>query len=136
MKLLKKIGLSITAIAFCLSLAFTASYAQPGKAKYQGNSGKHRGWTQGKHKGWNKRDGNWVRTNGRDYRRQRDGRYYDRNGIRITPQERRRLERQQSRLGRLRDRYYRDGSLNSKEQQKLDKKYSKYRRSVRKARRN
>ena len=127
----------MTAIAFCLSLAVTADYAQPGKAKYKDNNGKHRGWTQGRHKGWDKqRDDRWVRTNGRDYRRQRDGIYYDRNGRRITPQERRRLERQQSRLGRLQDRYYRDGSLSNKEQQKLDKKYTKYRRSVRKARRN
>jgi len=136
MKTLKKFGLFLTAIAFCLSLAVTASYAQPGKAKYEGNKGKHKGWTQGKHRGWDRRDDNWVRTNGRDYRRQRDGRYYDRNGIRITPQERRRLERQQSRLGRLRDRFYRDGSLSNKEERKLDKKYTKYRRSIRKARRN
>ncbi len=136
MKILKKFGLLLSAIAFCLSLAVTASYAQPGKAKYEGNKGKHKGWTQGKHRGWDRRDDNWVRTNGRDYRRQRDGRYYDRNGIRITPQERRRLERQQSRLGRLRDRFYRDGSLSNKEERKLDKKYTKYRRNIRKARRN
>ena len=135
MKTLKKIGLIFTTIAFCLSLTVMTSYAQPGKAKYSGNKGKHKGWTQGKHKGWNKRDDKWIRTNGRDYRRNRDGRFYDRNGRRITPQEGRRLERQQSRIGRLQTRYYRDGSLSSKEQQKLDKKYSKYNRSVRKARR-
>jgi len=135
MKTLKKLGLIFSTIAFCMTLAVTASYAQPGKAKYKGNNGKHKGWTQGKNKGWDKRDNKWVRNNGRDYRRYRDGRYYDRNGRRITPQERRRLERQQSRLGRLENRYYRDGSLSKKEQQKLDSKYSKYRRSVRKARR-
>ena len=133
MKTLKKLGLIFSTIAFCLSLAVTASYAQPGKAKYSGNKGKHKGWTQGKHKGRIKRDDKVVKVNGRDYLRNRDGRFYDRNGIRITPQERRRLERQQSRLGRSQDRYYRDGSISYKEQQKLDKKYSKYRRSVRKA---
>ena len=99
MKTLKKLGLIFSTIAFCMTLAVTASYAQPGKAKYKGNNGKHKGWTQGKNKGWDKRDNKWVRNNGRDYRR------------------------------------YRDGSLSKKEQQKLDSKYSKYRRSVRKARR-
>ena len=51
MKTLKKLGLVFTALAFCISLAVTASYAQPGKAKWQGNNGKHKGWYKGKHKG-------------------------------------------------------------------------------------
>ena len=136
MKTLKKLGLIFTAIAFCLTLVVSVNYAQPGKAKYEGNNGKHKGWTKGKHKGWAKRDNNWVRTVRSDYQRYQNSRYYDRNGRRITPQEYRRLQRQQNRIYRSQNRYYRDGSLSYKEQQKLNKQYSKYRRSVRKAQRN
>ena len=136
MKTLKKLGLIFMALVFCLSLAASAINAQPGRAKYSGNNGKHKGWTKGNPNGWEKRDNNWVRTAGRDYQRYQNSRYYDRNGRRITPQEYRRLQRQRSRIYRSQNRYYRDGSLSYKEQQKLNKQYSKYRRSVRKARRN
>lgn len=124
MKTLKKLGLIFTALVFCLSLAVTASYAQPGKAKWKGNNGKHKGWAKQQNQGIAYNSG------------YQNGRYYDRNGRRITAQEYRRLQRQRSRIYRSRERYYRDGSLSYKERQKLGKQYSKYRRSVRKARRN
>lgn len=116
MKTLKKLGLILTALVFCLSLAVTASYAQ--------GKGKHKGWAKQKKQGIVYNVG------------YQDGRYYDRNGRRITAQEYRRLQRQRSRIYRSRDRYYRDGSLSYKERQKLAKQRSKYKRSVRKAYRN
>ena len=128
MKTLKKLGLIFSAIAFCLSIAVSASYAQPGKAKYEGNRGKHKGWEK-------QADRRQAMRSGVDYRRyNQDGRYYDRSGRRITAQEYRRLQRQRSRISRSRDRFYRDGSLSDKERQKLAKQRSKFRRSVRKAR--
>ena len=120
MKTLKKLGLICSAMVFCLSLTVSASYAQ-GK---------------GKHKGWEKQEHQRVVDGGPTYSRYQNGRYYDRYGRRITPQEYRRLQRQRSRISRSRDRFYRDGSLSDKERQKLAKQRSKYRRSVRKARSN
>lgn len=130
MNYLKKIGFVLSAAIFCLSLAALSASAQPGKAKYGGNNGKHKGWTQGRHNGWNRNQTiDWNRRG--SYRRTNRGIFNNR----ITWQEYRRLSRQKSRLGRTENRYYRDGVLSSKEQGKLDKKYGKYRRSVYKARR-
>lgn len=54
MYLLRKIGLAILVAAFILTLSVITSYAQPGRARWEGNNGRHLGWTMGKHKGWYK----------------------------------------------------------------------------------
>jgi len=124
MKLLKKLGLALSAIAFCLSLSVTASYAQPGKAKMTGNQGKHKGWTQGKHKGWYKgKKVGWQNN-------QVQPRWVWWGSRRVTPQEYSRLQRERARLLARRARYNSDGTITAKERQKLRKKYSKYRRHV------
>lgn len=138
MKLLKKLGLVFSSIAFLMSLAVVTTYAQPGKARYEGNRGKHRGWTIGKHKGWYKnrgwdrRDERWERRNSR-YDRRND-RAYSRG--RLTSEELRRLERRRERLDRITDRYNRDGRINNREQRRLNRQYSTYNRRYRRVVRN
>ena len=127
MKLLKKLGLMLSAIAFCLSLSVATANAQPGKAKWTGNQGKHKGWTQGKHKGWSKgKKVGWINRDDDWWRRNRN----------LTWQERRRLSRERARLLARRARYNSDGVLSTKEQRKLSKKYYKLRRDVRRDRRD
>ena len=122
MKLLKKLSLILTAITFCLSLLVATAAAQPGKAKHRGNNGNHYGWEKGKHKGWNKgKKTGWTNRNGswdRDDDRRRRGRLSD-------EEYERRLQRRQSHLERLRDRYDNDGIITSREQRRLDR-YSNY----------
>jgi hypothetical protein len=68
MKLLKKISLAAFATCLlCIASSVPAS-AQHGRARWEGNSGRHLGWTMGRHNGWNKRtwNGRW---------RDRDSRY-------------------------------------------------------------
>jgi len=125
MKIVKKIGFVLFAIAFCLSLSITSAYAQPGKARYEGNNGKHKGWVKGQHKGWRKRD---SRSERRVYRGYRSGQ--------INSSEYRRLQRRGNRLERVEYRYRRDGSLNAKERRKLNTKYTKYNGKINRARRN
>jgi hypothetical protein len=138
MKLLKKLGLAFSAIAFLMSLAVMTTYAQPGKARYEGNRGKHRGWTIGKHRGWN-RDRNWERRDERWERRndrldRRNDRAYSRG--RITAEELQRLERRRERLDSLADRYEDNGRINNREQRRLNRRYSTYNRRYRRAVRN
>lgn len=138
MNYLKKLSLVASAVVFSLSLAAMSASAQPGRARYEGNNGKHKGWTQGKHYGWDRNQSDRY-----DRRDRRSDRRYSRirqsSGLwssgRITPQEYRRLSRQKNRISRSENRYYRDGSLSYKENRKLDKQYDKYKRSVYKARR-
>ena len=119
MKLLK-FGLITTALLFAFSV--TSSYAQPGKARYGGNQGKHKGWERGNHDGWDRgRKTGWQ------------GNY--RHG-RISDRERDRLRRQRERIFNSRNRYYRDGYLNNNERRKLTKKVTKYRRNVYRDRRD
>lgn len=125
MKSLKKLGLLFSAIVFCLSVSAASAYAQPGKAKYEGNRGKHKGWTIGKHKGWEKRDAAADRRLSRA----------DRNG-RLSESERRRLTRRGSRLERLETRLNRDGSLSRRDRRTLNRKYTKYNRRITRARSN
>ena len=54
MKMLKKISLALVALIFSLSMFVIAGEAQPGRAKWHGNNGRHLGWNNGRHKGWNK----------------------------------------------------------------------------------
>lgn len=133
MKTLKKFGLIFTALAFCLTLAVSASYAQPGRAKYSGNNGKHRGWTQGRHRGWDKRDDRFERRNSRLDRR------IDRSygSGKLSSAEYRRLERQRQRLDRRADRYENTGrGINNREQRRLNRQYNSYNRRYRRAVRN
>jgi hypothetical protein len=147
MSYLKKIGLLFTAFAFCLTLSITASYGQPGKAKWKGNNGQHRGWTTGQRNGWTRgrktgwnyrRDDDWRQTRSRSgywqNTRSRE-QYYQRNS-RISPQEYRRLQRQRARINRNTGRFYRDGYLSDKERRRLQRQYYKYRRNVYRDRRD
>ncbi len=112
MKTMKKIGLILSVFAFCLSIFAISGNAQT----YQDRN-------------WRNRQNRQVYSQGRVYRNQRNRR--------ISPQEARRLERQRERLYRTRNRYYRnDGQISYKERQKLQKKYYKYRRNVRRDRRD
>ena len=123
MNILKKLGLAFASLAFVMALSVVSANAQPGKAGWNGNNGKHRGWTQGQHRGWNKgrktgwqdRNSWWSRQTDRRYR---TGRYDD--------YKYRRLERQRERLYNSRNRYYSDGYLSDKERRKLNKRYQKY----------
>lgn len=125
MKSLKKLGLVLSAIAFCLCVSAASAYAQPGKAKYEGNRGLHKGWEKGKHYGWEKRD---KRADHRLNRSTRQGR--------LSSEELSRLSRQGTRLERLEDRLRRDGSLSGKDRRKLNKKYTKYNHRITRARNN
>src|SRR5688572_31934664 len=96
MELIRRITLASIAIAFCLSLAVVAADAQPGRARWEGNRGQHRGWTMGRHRGW-------------DNRGRRIGwsdNYSSRYG-RLSWRERRRLERIRNRRI-ARQRFYSD----------------------------
>ena len=133
MNSLKKLSLIFTAIAFCLSLAVTATYAQPGRAKWQGNNGKHKGWYKGKHKGWDKRDDRFNRRNARLDRR--IDRSYSRG--RLSAEEYRRLERRRMTLHRVANRYQNTGrGINNREQRRLNRQYNTYNRRYRRAVRN
>lgn len=77
MKILKILGLTSAAFALVLGLFVATSNAQPGRARWQGNNGRHLGWSNGRHNGWNKgRKRGWDNDyyNG-SYRRSRN-RYY------------------------------------------------------------
>jgi hypothetical protein len=76
------------------------------------NPGRRVGWTRNNRDGWNNRNRG------------------------ITPQEQRRLSRQRSRIGTLRNRINRDGVITNREYRKLDKRTDKYVWKVRKARNN
>jgi len=143
MSYLRKFGLLFTVFAFCMSLAVVTSFAQPGKARWEGNNGRHRGWEQGKRNGWNNgRKTGWRNRNNDYYWQQnrygsRD--YYSRQnrwGGRVTPREYWRMQRQRSRIYRNTDRYYSDGYLSDKESRKLMKQRYKYRRSAYRNRRD
>jgi hypothetical protein len=68
MKLLKTLGLMFIVSAFLLAFSAVGSYAQPGKARWGGNQGKHKGWSKGNHYGWNKgRKTGWNRRYNRSY---------------------------------------------------------------------
>jgi hypothetical protein len=134
MKFIKKLGVIFAAIAFCLSLTVATSYAQPGKAGWKNNNGKHKGWYKGQRNGWNKgRKTGWLNRTGilsqQDWRNNRTTRR-TRTG-RLTSQELRQLQRRQTLLNRTRNRYYSDGYLTNRESRKLNKRTNKYQRRVR-----
>lgn len=61
MNLLKKFGLSAAAIVFALSAFAVSGNAQPGRARWEGNNGRHLGWTRGRHRGWDDDNRDWRR---------------------------------------------------------------------------
>jgi hypothetical protein len=61
MNLLKKFGLTAAAGVFALTAFAVSSNAQPGRARWEGNNGRHLGWTQGRHRGWDRNDRGWRR---------------------------------------------------------------------------
>src|SRR4051812_48465784 len=99
---LKKFGLILSAVVFCLSLLVMTATAQPGRARREGNNGKHKGWDKGNHYGWQKKD-KWAdRRINRGY-----------SSGQLSSGEYRRLQRRGNQLERLENRYRRDGSLSS-----------------------
>jgi hypothetical protein len=130
MSILKKLGLLFSAVVFCLSLSVATASAQPGKASWKNNNGKHKGWYKGKHYGWNKgKKTGWLNNTSIWNSRNRRNRN-------ISNSEFWRLQNLRNRINRRQSRYYNDGSLSYKEQQKLSKSYNKYYRTNRKMRRN
>lgn len=142
MNLLKKFGLVAAVFAFVMTLTVITANAQPGRAGWDRNNGRHRGWTQGRRNGWDRgrktgwrRDRNW--NDDRRYRRTygNDG-YYGNYG-RLSADEYRRLQRQRYRIYRNQNRYYRnDGYLSDREQRRLNRQYNRYRRNVYRERRD
>ncbi|HEX6125603.1 MAG TPA: hypothetical protein VFZ23_09560 [Pyrinomonadaceae bacterium] len=112
MALIRRIIVAALGLAFCLTLSVATSNAQPGRARWEGNRGLHRGWTQGRHRGWNNRG-------------RRIGRYD--YGSRLSWWERRRLARQRYRMYNARNRYYRDGYLSPWERRRLRSRAYRYR---------
>lgn len=127
MKILKTLGLTISALIFCFSLSVISANAQPGSARYEGNNGKHKGWDKGKHKGWYKNKG-WDRDS---YSRRR---YSSRN--RISTAERRRLSHSRTRLNRSVYRANRDGVVTNAERRRIVRRTATYNRRYRRTVRN
>ena len=116
MNFLRKLGLAIFAIAFCLGIFAATSSAQYGRDR-----------------GYQQRGDNWERVS--QARRWRNRNY--RSGGGISPYEYRRLQRQRERLYNSRSRYYRnDGRLSNWERRRLQNRYYRYRRNVYRDRRD
>ena len=78
MKLLKTFGLTTTALALVLGLFVATSNAQPGRAGWYGNNGRHNGWSNGRHNGWNRgRKRGWDNAYYNGYYRRSRNRYYN-----------------------------------------------------------
>lgn len=125
MNLFRKLLLAGSTLAILTSMAVVAANAQPGRARWEGNNGRHLGWY-----------------NQRYNRRFRNNRYgnFDRYSVYgarpgyLSWRERRRLERQRYRLYNQRNRYYSDGFLNNRERRRLSQRYRQYRYNVRRDR--
>ncbi len=111
MNYLKKLGLALAAILFVMSISVISGNAQ----RYRNRE-------------WQNRDNNWQY--------QQNRRWRNRNG-RINRNEYRQLSRERYRLYRRANRYYsNDGYLSYRERRNLARKYYKYRRNVRRDRRD
>ena len=80
--MLKRIGLALGALVIFTGLFAAAGNAQPGKARWHGNNGRHTGWHRGNHNGWNKgrKSGwRWDRRHDRDDHRGRRDRHEGRD---------------------------------------------------------
>lgn len=121
MKSLKKFGLILSAVVFCLSV-----FVISGSAQYRNN----RRWEN------NRRVPSTTVFRAQNRRYQNRDRRYQSNR-RISRQEYYRLSRERARLYRTRQRYQRsDGYINKRESQRLQRQRDRYRRQVRRDRRD
>jgi hypothetical protein len=127
MNYLRKFGLVVSAIAFCLSLYVASADAQ---------------WRQNRN--WETREQNIYRTTNRRWNRNRNVYWQQNRNIywqqnrygRLSPREYWRLQRQRSRIYRNTNRYYSDGYLSSSERRRLMRQQYRYRRNVYRDRRD
>ncbi|HEY0051304.1 MAG TPA: hypothetical protein VGB68_18555 [Pyrinomonadaceae bacterium] len=123
MSYLRKFGLVVSAIAFCLSF-----YVASADAQWRQN----RNWENRERSIYSDRNTNRRWNSSRNvYRGQNRGGYWQQNRYgRLTPREYWRLQRQRSRIYRSADRYSRDGYLSSSERRRLMRQQNRYRRNV------
>ena len=120
MKSLKKFGLILSAVVFCLGMFVLTSNAQNRNNRRWQNNRRVPATTI-------------YRAQNRRYQN-RNWRYQ--NNRRISRQEYYRLSRERARLYRTRQRYQRSGGyINKRESQRLNRQRDRYRRSVQRARR-
>ena len=119
MTLIRRIIVAGICLTFGMTLFVATTYAQPGRARWEGNRGLHRGWTQGRHRGWDNRG--------------RRSSYY---GRRLSWRERRRLARLRYRMYNTRNRYYRDGYISSWERRRMRDRAYRYRNNAYRYRRS
>jgi hypothetical protein len=125
MSYLRKFGLVVSAIAFCLSL-----YVASADAQWRQN----RNWENRNRSIYSDRsDTNrrWNRSRSSIYVYGQQNRYG-----RLSPREYWRLQRQRSRIYRSTSRAYRDGYLSSSERRRLQRQQYRYRRNVYRDRRD
>ena len=117
----KKIVLFTIAAAFIVGMFVISTNAQPGWARWEGNNGRHLGWSNGRHRGWRNRDRDWRDD---DYRRYR--RYRSRNsGVGILGSILGVSNYGYYNNGYSNNRYYRDDRRWEKERRKAWKRYQK-----------
>ena len=97
MKYLRTLTVIFASILLLAGIYIGTANAQPGRASWQGNRGRHLGWTIGRHRGWNRERRQRIRLN-RTWRRSTRDAY-------INRAEDRRLSRQYNRYQRT---YYRN----------------------------
>ena len=122
MSYLKKFGLFVSAIAFCMSLYVATADAQ---------------WRQNRN--WENRNRSVYSDRNNTNRRWNRNRntYWQQNRYgRLSPREYWRLQRQRSRIYRSTNRAYRDGYLSSSERRRLMRQQYRYRRNVYRDRRD
>ena len=54
MRIPKKLFLTLISAIVFAGFAVSDGYAQPGRASFGGNNGRHLGWSRGQHRGWNR----------------------------------------------------------------------------------
>lgn len=132
MKFIKRLTLIFSAIAFCFSLAVVSADAQSRNRSWNNRNNNDR-LENRSNRSWrnrNRRNNSWQNRSWQN--RNRQNVYWQQNRYgRITPQEYRQLQRKRAQLYRTRNRYSSDGYISSKERRKLQKRYSKYQRRVR-----
>ncbi|HEX8250785.1 MAG TPA: hypothetical protein VF599_21610 [Pyrinomonadaceae bacterium] len=117
MNYLRKFGLVVSAVAFCLSL-----YVASADAQWRQN----RTWENRERSVYSERS-----SSNRRWNRNRSNDYWQQNRYgRLTPREYWRLQRQRSRIYRSANRYSRDGYLSDSERRRLMRQQYRYRRNV------
>jgi hypothetical protein len=136
MSYLKKFGLVVSAIAFCLSLYVATVDAQWRQNRNWENRNRSVYSQRNDNRRWN-RNRSIYQQNRYIYRQQNRNVYWQQNRYgRINPQEYRRLQRQRSRIYRNVYRYSSDGYLSDRERRRLQRQQYRYRRSVYRDRRD